>query len=175
MVPSEAANHAIRGPCELDLDPRSLARQVGGVRVLGHDAIDPAAGELKPLTRLVCDFGRRRHEQWSVSSTEEFYQHRPPDDERLSREVVVIESEEIEGDKGCWRLPGEMVDATLGGMETLQQRVEIGTLSIEDNYLAVDCETSSDRLKCFHEFGEVTGQRPLMAAPHVDILARGED
>src|SRR3954449_12682129 len=96
--------------------------------------------------------------------------------ERLAREVVVAQREQVEGDEAGRSLGGEPRDAAGGGGDGLLQRPDVQAAIAGDDDRAVDHrarrEAPPDRVD---DLGEVARHRPLLAAADLDLVAVAED
>ena len=84
---------------------------------------------------------------------------------------VVVEREQVEGDEARRRLLGEHVDARLGGVDALAERVEVlAALVVEEHDLAVEHVAARREA----QLGEVARQRLAVARLQVDVAAVDE-
>ena len=98
--------------------------------------------------------------------------------QRTIEQRIVVECQQVEGDERRRRLGGESADAGFGGMDALQQRVEVEPAIIGGRHddLAVDDASLRQRRKQrFEQLGEVAGERALVAAGELDLVAVAED
>ena len=97
--------------------------------------------------------------------------------ERPAGQVLASQGEQVEGDEMGGRLLSQQVDPGLGGVDALQQRLEVQPLSraVRDDDLAVDDAPLREfGLDGGHQFREVTGHRPLVPAADLDLIPVAE-
>jgi hypothetical protein len=95
-----------------------------------------------------------------------------------SREVVVAERQQVEGDEAGGRLLGQQVHAARCGVDALLEGVEVEGVAggVGHNDLAVDHGALGKvRLDRGDDLGEVAGHRPLVPAADLHIVAVAED
>jgi hypothetical protein len=96
--------------------------------------------------------------------------------ERDLHQRLVADREQVEGDEGRRRLLGEQPDARLRRVDALQQRLEVQPVALGDDDLAVDhAALGQRRLDRLDHLGEVAGERALVAAAQLHLVAVPED
>src|SRR4051812_17897912 len=149
----------------LDLHhPDALARPVGRVLALGHHAF----GALQPRLRLGRILRGGREVDGLLDQLLE-----PVAALALGQlqQQLVADRQHVEGDEARRRLLGQHVNARLGGVDALAERVEVlAALVVEPHDLAVEDVAPLGEL----QLGEVAGQRLAVARLQVDAVAVDE-
>jgi hypothetical protein len=160
----------------LDLGHQPLVGAVGEVGGLGDDAVQPGALELlEPALRGLRVLGDRR-DVHRLGDGDDLLQPGPPLRERGLQQRLVADREQVEGDEGRRRLLGQQVDPRLRRVDALQQRLEVQPVAVGDDDLAVDhAPRGQRRLHRLDHLGEVAGQRALVAAAQLHLVAVPED
>ena len=144
--------------------PTRSPGQYAGVLALG----DHALGAVQPRLRLVGVLGGRRevdgrgdHRLEAVAALGL---------RQLEQRLVVLR-EQVERDEARRRLLGEHVDARLGGMDALAERVEVlAAVLVEEHDLAVEHVAALRE----GQLGEVAAQRLPAARLQIDVRAVDE-
>ena len=163
LVDAVAGDGTVGGALVLHLDQRALARLVGARERLGDHAVEP--GALESTEPFVGDVARSVLA--GVRCTVAFgaiegLEQRPAVGHRHVEHGSIAVGEHVEGDERGGRLRGQPIDARLGGMDALQQRVEVEPVAtgVGDDDLAVDDAAFRQGLaERLEQFGEVAGQR----------------
>ncbi len=95
--------------------------------------------------------------------------------EGLAAEVPVVEGQQVEGHEVRGRRLGQHRHAGLGRVDALAEQIEVETLGPGHDQLAVD-DAAVGKVcpqRCRH-LGEVPGERLLVAAPELDLVAVAE-
>ena len=98
--------------------------------------------------------------------------------QRTIEQRVVVEGEQVEGDERGRRLGRQAADARLGGVDALQQGVEVEAAIIGSGHDDLAVDDASLRQRCQQrrqQLGEVAGERPLVAAGQFDVVTVAED
>ena len=173
LVRTEPCHDAVSGPLVLDLQHDPLVGQVVQVGGLGHYAVEPAPSKRENQSR------RRRDPAWRASGAREaeaFFSNfsrvlRPCHVRRLHVRGVVV-GQEVEGDEGGGRGLGQLPDSLLGRVDPLGQGIEIEAPGTDDNHLAVeDAPGRQLPTRGLDQFGEVTGQRLLVATAQLYLVS----
>ena len=170
---AEAGDDTVRGAQVLHLQPPALTFLVLAGDVLGDDAVEPGTLErVEPLPRLVRVAGQRREVHVRVVGAEHGLERGPALTERDAPQVLLPVSEQIERDEGRRSLLGQHRDPAGRGMDAQRQQVEVQARRCLDHDLAVDHravgQCGQQRLD---QIGEVAGERLLVAAAELDVLA----
>ena len=176
LVHAVAGDHAIGRAHVLDLAHHALVGLIGEVGALGDQAVEAGSLEaLEPVARDRLVAGERGQMDGRRGVREGALERRAPVCERLVREIVVAEREQVEGDEAGGGLAGEQRHPAGGGMDALLERPEVEPAVAGDDDLAVDHATlrqvAPDGLD---HLGEVARHRPLLAAADLDLVAVAE-
>ena len=93
--------------------------------------------------------------------------------ERFLGEVVVAQSEQVEGDEACRGLLGKQRDPAGGRVDALLQRLEVQGVAvlIGDDDLTVDHRAGREvREDRDDDLGKVAGHRPFLAATDLYLV-----
>ena len=171
-----AGDHAVRRADVLDLRHHALVGLVGEVGALGDQAVQAGALEaLEPAARERLVLRDRRDVDRRRGAGQRPFERGAAGGERLAREVVVAEREQVEGHEAGGGLAGQPLDAAGGRVDALLERPEVQPAVTGDHDLAVDDrarrEVAPDGLD---HLGEVAGHRPLLAAADLHLVAVAE-
>ena len=177
LVPAEAGHRAVGGPLVLDLGHDAFAFPVGGVGSLGHHAVEPGPLEARePVGGHGGVGGRRRHVDGRGAVAEGLFEQATADREGLAPQVPSVQGEEVEGHERRRGAVRQHRHPGGGGVDALQQGVEVEPVLAGDHDLPVDDgprrEGAADGLD---QLGEVPGQWPLVPAAQLDLVAVSED
>jgi hypothetical protein len=179
LVCPVAGHHAVGRPLVLDLEHDPPVRLVGAGQRLSDDPVQAGSLELlEPSLSQGVVGGRRRHVEGRGHAGQRLFQRRPALLERPLGVVVVAEGEQVERDEVGRRLAREHVHPAGRRVDPLQQGLEVEPAAVgsRDHDLPIDHAPARELLgDRGHEFGEVAGHRPLIAAAELHLAAVGED
>ncbi len=179
LVHPVTGQHALGGAQVLHLHQRALIRRVRVVEPLGDDAVETGALELdEPALGRRGVGGRRAAMDGRPGTGEHLVEQRPPLGERPFEQDLVAQCQQVEGDERCRGLGRKSLHARRGGVDALQQRIEVEAATARGGHddLAIDHTAVGQRGgERAQQLGEVPGERAFVAARQLDLVAVAED
>ena len=161
----------------LDLEHRSLARLVGSLDALGHDAVQAGALEAFEPVGGRGDLPRRRRQvDGCPSHAQDRLEAGASFSLRDTSEVLCVKRQQVPRDEARGSLAGEHPHARVGRMDPQQERLEIQALRAGDDDLPVEHapfrQAGTERLG---ELREVAVQRLQVARLRIHGVAVPKD
>src|SRR4029079_59879 len=144
---------------------------------LHHHPIEPGALEAaEPLLGHGAIAGRRGQVDGWLRSGQGLLEAAPPLLEREGTEVLVTDRQQVEGHERCRRLLGQLLVPRGGGVDAVEQRIEVEPPRTGDDDLAIHHAALGERgAEGAEDLREVAGHRPLVPAPELHALAVAKD
>jgi hypothetical protein len=157
----------------LDLQHRPDAGLVGGVALLGDDAVEACTLEaVEPIPRGGGVGGHGGDEGWRRDARERRLKAPPAVGEGSLPQVFVVVGEHVERHERGGCLPGEHTDARLRRVEAELECLEVDPILAHDHHLAVEHHRAGQfTLEPLAQLRKIPGQGLQVAALEVGLLA----
>jgi hypothetical protein len=163
----------------LDLEHNALVRLITAIDRLGDNAVKAGSLELaEPSGRDFAVPGGRGQVDRRRRLRHRLLEHGAAALEWKLSAVLIAECEQVEGYERRGGLAGQQPDPARGGMDPLQQGLEVQPPAIGAGYddLAVDNGPGRQAFQYRgDQLGKVPGHRTLVAAADLDLIAVAED